>query len=117
MYASRCIRYPGFFMRPAPPALYLSLVAACEDTSPAIVARAQRFVDSWIEQAQHYRIQSELVLVACTAPGTLSGQLRSPNQGPCELVCIEVPNELLIRPNRAAPPRYVRRILRNMGIR
>jgi len=82
-----------------------------------MLARAQRFVDSWVEQARHCRIQSELVLVACTAPGTLSDQLRPPNQGPCELVCIDVPNESLIRPNRAAPPRYVRRMLRNMGIR
>lgn len=97
---------------------YISVVAACDGDSAGVIARAKRFVESWSRQTRRYGLESELIVVASAAPGTLLGLFDSPATGEvCEARLMEVRPEFLIRRNGDPPRGHRRRILENIGIR
>lgn len=88
---------------------YLSIVATASSAdAPDDLARAQLFVESWIHQARHHHLDSELIIVA---PSPLA--LHWPSDcSPCAVRILEVPRE-------AQSPGHPdnRRLLLNAGIR
>lgn len=104
-------------MQPAGRGPYISVVVACDGASAGVITHANRFVDSWSRQARRYGLNSELIVVASAAPGTLSELFNSrPVDEGCAAKLIEAQPAFLIGRN-GDPQRYRRRILENIGIR
>lgn len=110
-----CVSQPGGNEPFEPP--YLSLVVAAPPEAPVggLLARMQVFVDSWIEQARRYRLDSELIVVAPSDQEGLRSTLRRPDGAPPRVRIVEVPSEAFGQRARGAMLDF--RTLLNAGIR
>src|SRR5438445_13882718 len=79
---------------------YLSVVVAARNDNHGgdMLGRMQAFLDSWIAQAQRYRLSSEIVIVEWNPPADrpkLIDVLRWPDgPSPCAIRFVEVPREI-----------------------
>jgi hypothetical protein len=102
---------------------YISVVVAARNDNHGghMVGRLQAFLDSWMVQAQRYRVPSEIVVVEWNPPvdrGKLQDEFRwSDETGACPVRFVEVPREVHAAiPNAAAIPLH-QMIAKNAGVR
>jgi hypothetical protein len=102
---------------------YLSVVVAARNDNHGgdMLGRMQAFLDSWIAQAQRYRLSSEIVIVEWNPPADrpkLIDDLRWPEDAsPCEIRFVEVPREIHQRFAHAGAIPLHQMIAKNVGIR
>lgn len=108
-------------MPSAEPYLSIVVTARNDDHGGNLLGRMQAFVNGWLNQARHYQLPSELIIVEWNPPADrprLAQALRWPQDpGPCTVRVIEVSPELHARyPHGSALPLY-QMIGKNAGIR